>query len=264
MKLQTTLTLFALLASTTQVTAADEAYYRQVAGSRPLSAQALIEIDQEKLLEEAYSEEFLEQAYTQEILDQTLDQEGCVEMIPEEEGKSDEEKISKSQGALYPRKFSGSHHWISGRTPDGFELDLEDGSKWNAYPADGIISSNWLMSDDLVLEINKDKGKNTFPYKIKNLDRKSSVRVQLSWGPYVRGLYSFEIIDIDYNSNAMIVMDGSGFTNFIDLSRWDKNVTKYWMLGDQVVVGVNNDWLKFWNPYFFLNVETLTHARGSL
>lgn len=237
MKLKSYLTLFLITLSASPTLYGEETQERGAPGSRPIPLEIRMELEKDKEDEQKYAK-----------------------AIEEE----DEDKISKGQGALFPRDFSGSHHWVAGRTFDGFFLDTEDGAQWKVYPEDGITSANWLMSDDIVLVTNGDKIKNNYPYKLKNLDRKNEVRVNLSWGPYIRGLYSFEIVDIDFNKNNILIMDGAGFTTFIDLSRWDTKVTKYWMVGDQIIVGVNNDWLRWWNPYFFLNVETLTHARGSL
>lgn len=163
----------------------------------------------------------------------------------------------------YPRKYEGSHHWPTGRSSNGDTIDLEDGTKWGVYKGDALCTIDWEMGDRIVIT-NNPSTRSLYKYNLRNLDTDDCIRVNLSVGPFSEGPYTIRVSYINYGGDIAVAHDGAGRELELSFSSFDEKKVKSWEQGDSIVIGVNDDWTSWWNPYLFINVQTLESVRGNL
>ena len=168
--------------------------------------------------------------------------------------------VEKGIFSDYPRFYQGSHHWATNVSFFGDAVELEDGSIWKVYFGDAYKTLGWLTSDRIYIKPN-DEYFSIYDYKIVNVTTEQVVKANLSVGPHIFGVFTLDIVATDFFADRIILSDGTSW----NISSFDSDITDSWLVGDIIIVGVNESgYLSVFNPYILINVNINDYARASL
>jgi len=159
---------------------------------------------------------------------------------------------------IYFTSHPGAFHKPYAVTVFGDEVQLEDGSIWNIYSGDRFLTLNWLTTDDIVITPNKNIF-SIYPMVLTNQQTGASVQSGLAVGPVIGGFFSHWIIAIDKYNDQICLEDGSIWS----MSPLDHDITKKWLAGDTVIIGINDGILSSIRPNILINVNVNNYAIGN-
>lgn len=140
----------------------------------------------------------------------------------------------------------------------GDTVEFHDGSVWSICFDDRTLTYNWLITDDIVVTPN-DEWFSLYAYRLTNQQTGVAVRANLYLGPIYRGIFSYWIVAIDYINGQVCLQDGSIWS----MSPIDLNIIRKWMVGDTVIIGVNNNAFASIRPNILINVNTNNYGIGN-
>lgn len=143
----------------------------------------------------------------------------------------------------------------------GQRVELMDGSLWQIAPSDAFIVVNWFATDLVVITPNH-AWFSGYTFCLTNQRSGESVSANLNLGPIdpaYGSLYTHWIVAIDDYYNRVYLEDGSIWS----MSAFDSQIVSQWIVGDVVIIGVNDGWLSSSNPNVLINVAILDFAAGS-
>jgi hypothetical protein len=139
----------------------------------------------------------------------------------------------------------------------GDQLQLHDGSIWSIYYNDAYKTLNWITSDLLVITPNHEMF-SSYLFKITNQQTGVTVKCNMQLGPIYNGLYTYWIYSINYFTQELILNDGSVW----DISSFDSSIFDKWIVGDTIMMGINDGFLSSFNPNILINVNMLNWVRA--
>lgn len=141
----------------------------------------------------------------------------------------------------------------------GETVGLMDGSIWNISSFDAYKTKGWYTTDLVVITPNH-SWLSLYSFCLTNQTTGETASANLSVGPTVPGygLYTNWITGIDYTFNIIYLQDGSRW----NMSSFDSSTVYQWVVGDVVIIGVNDGFLSSTKPNILINVATLTFAAG--
>jgi hypothetical protein len=195
----------------------------------------------------------------QERIAQLETRAGLSEKHPEENKK---EQLLKTRKSLFHTSHPGAYQNPVSISFYGDNIELTDGSVWIVSHSDSHKTLNWYTTDLLIITPNHSIF-SSHAYRITNQTTGQSVAVNLSLGPIAPpygSSYTHWIVGIDYYYNVIYLEDGSRW----NMSSFDHGIVNQWVIGDVVIIGVNDGWLSFSNPNILINVATLDFAAGNV
>lgn len=186
------------------------------------------------------------------------------EKFEHQAARSEREKLAakyqagpaKSLSVTYSSHMGAFHNPVM-ITPLGDLIETEDGARWVVYPNDRFKTYNWLTSDSLKITPNR-AWFTTYAYRITNINTSESIQVNLVDRPIYNGVYTYYIIGIDYTQQQICLNDGSIW----NLSGYDYNMFKSWIINDTVILGHNDGWFSSSRPNILINCDTETYVDG--
>ena len=151
----------------------------------------------------------------------------------------------------------GAFHHPAMITPLGDMVELEDGSRWLVNFSDRFKTYNWLTSDTLKITPNH-TWFSSYYFRITNLNTNESIEVNLFERPFYNGIFTYWIIAIDYFTQQICLNDGSVW----DLSSFDYDVYKKWILNDTIILGHNDGFFSSSRPNILINCDTETYVEA--
>ncbi len=164
--------------------------------------------------------------------------------------------IPHSLGAYYIQ-HAGAHYYPAVVAFDGSTVELHDGSIWSIRIADRLATLNWYTNDPILVTQNNDLF-SLYKYRLINMTTGAAVRTNLTLGPIYNGVYTYWITWIDYDNRLVFLNDGSCF----QVSIWDNSSLHKWIENDTIIIGVNSQFDKSWNPHILLNVTWGGHVKA--
>lgn len=164
------------------------------------------------------------------------------------------ELSSKSLYTSHPGAFYSP--WVVSLFGDTVEFN--DGSVWSICFEDRTFTYNWLITDDVIVTPN-DEWFSLYAYRLTNQQTGIAVRANLYLGPIYRGIFSYWIVAIDYINGQVCLQDGSIWS----MSPIDLNIVRKWIVGDTVIIGVNNNAFASIRPNILINVNTNNYGIGN-
>lgn len=143
------------------------------------------------------------------------------------------------------------------------QIQLSDGSIWSVALGDRWKLADWLISDVIVI-IPNHSFFTFYDYLLVNQRTGDRIEVNLSeievlaYDASYRGQRHW-IISIDYFSNLVTLEDGSVWGISFD----DDSILQRWLIGDILIVGINDDWNSGSHPNVLINFNSLKHAHAN-
>lgn len=173
-----------------------------------------------------------------------------------------EENTPKASALGYASKFvyktshDGAMYSPALVSAFGDYVTLNDGLKYKVKPKDRDYVLNWLLTD--IILILPPSWFSSYEYTLVNAMTGAMVEVT-SVAPTAQDPYlGYWVHEVDYQAGRVCLQDGSIWS----VSMFDSSGLKQWYAGDWVAIGINNDWLKHWNPNILINVNTNKHVRA--
>lgn len=120
-------------------------------------------------------------------------------------------------------------------------LKTKDGAEW--IFDDPSIPYKWHPGENLVIS---PKGRwiwgSNYSYVITNVDRGTSIDVNLFLGPKDHGEFTTWIVGIDQNNVHVYLMNGRNERTVWEISRADYELFKEWEVNDTLIIGRNDSW----------------------
>jgi hypothetical protein len=157
---------------------------------------------------------------------------------------------------FYITTHAGSLHWPVAVGILGEKIELEDGSVWAISAGDCYKTLNWLSTDMIVITPNH-AWFSSYAYRLNNQNTGASVEVNLSLylNPVFHTVYNHVIVLMDDLLQMIWLEDGSCWS----ISAWD--YTTKWMVGDTVIIGINDGILSSSRPNILINANLLQYVR---
>jgi hypothetical protein len=206
-------------------------------GTRPMSEEALAQIEAEKAKNTPADEIVVEEEASLEIAGFGFDR-------------------------YPPVYYSASHHLLASVTVlnnDTYALELEDGSVWKISSYDGVKALNWRNIDYLTITQNN-RWFSRYNYRIINTSNGTSAEANLHIGPVELGPHSRYIVGIDHSRKEILLSDNTRY----EISYLDASIFKDWALNDYLIIGTNSN-TSFWDSgsdILLINVNMNNSARG--
>lgn len=143
----------------------------------------------------------------------------------------------------------------------GDSVELMDGSIWTIAARDAYKTLNWYPADLIVITPNHNWF-TSYDFKLTNQTTGVSVAADMYLGPIdpaYNSPYTHWIVGIDYYYNEVYLEDGTIW----NMSAFDRSTIDQWIIGDIIMIGVNDGWLSSSNPNILINVNLLNWAAGS-
>jgi hypothetical protein len=133
---------------------------------------------------------------------------------------------------------------------NGEKIELSDGSIWYVHPYYRTTIMRWALTDAIFIKPNA-AWFSAYRYVLQNRVTGDVVEVNLEMQPLFSSIFARWIVDVDYLNGAVVLNDGSlWFINFAD-----RNLFNQWLIGDRIVVGVNNHWKVAAYPHILINTN---------
>ena len=175
------------------------------------------------------------------------------------------ERIQKNTSKAISKTASftthpGAYHNVVSVSPQG-NFELEDGSFWLISPTDAITTLGWQLSDQLIITVNQSwyASFSSYKFKVSNQTSGESILANLDLGPRYNGPHTRSIAAIDYYYNVIYLND----TTVWHMSSFDSRTVSKWLVGDTVIIGVNDSWFSFNNPNILINANMINYAAGA-
>jgi len=204
-----------------------------------------------------------------------------MENLSKEVDPEAEEDLIEKCGMCHMRRPDLATHIVHEMGYQGLTCTLEDGSTWNIKPNEAEKIAEWPTETNrypgeypslVFITQNTDFLKSLFSsnynYKIVNKHTRESAHATMTLGPLLNECVS--INNIDRKNGILYLDDGTQW----NLSSFDSSVYKDWMptrqegskivMGDYIIIGVNNRWNCYWSPYLLINVTRYNHIRANL
>lgn len=130
---------------------------------------------------------------------------------------------------------------------------LDDGSAWNIDYDDRYVISTWYSFDPIWIT---PSGDYFYPYWLTNQNTGSAVRASLS-AVYPNYL-TYQITYIDHYYNEIWLNDGSKWETALS----DNGINYKMLIGDTVIIGVNNGSLSSMFPNVLINANINSYSRS--
>lgn len=166
-------------------------------------------------------------------------------------GNDDEQVAQKSLEAKtnYVTTHEGALHRPVSVSLFGDFVELEDGSIFTVRPEDRMYTLDWLITDTILILPGSTWA--YYDYELVNTNTGVVVQVDLTVGPIYNGIYTHWIVGIDYYNHRICLEDGSLW----DVLFWDRGKVDSWLVGDTVLIGVNDGWFNGSRPNILINVN---------
>ena len=147
------------------------------------------------------------------------------------------------------RIHPNSYHHIIGVSNDGDKVQLHDGSKWNVVGRGKNLVLNWVKNDEIFIKpsISWFSG---CQYVLHNRTLNEIAEVNLRTAPSIVSSSTLRITHILPSENLIYLNDDTV---------WKIEPTygvSQWLVGDRLMVGVNNHWRTTLWPQILINSET--------
>lgn len=133
---------------------------------------------------------------------------------------------------------------------DGCTVELHDGSIWSIKTADRGIVWSWASTDPIVITQNSALF-SLYGYRLLNCETGHAVHCNLQFGPVYGGFGTYWVDWIDYDNRIVFLNDLSRF----EISMWDTETLDQWAPNDTIILGVNSQFDRRWNPHILINVS---------
>jgi hypothetical protein len=150
---------------------------------------------------------------------------------------------------VYLTSHAGALHRPISVSIFGDKVELEDGSTYTIRPADRLKVLNWLTSDAILIV--PPAFFSSYQYALINQNTGCRVEVNLTLGPIFNGHYTHWVIALDRELGRICLEDGSIWEIFC----LDLVPSKRWMIGDTVIMGINDGWFSGSKPNVLINVN---------
>ena len=160
-------------------------------------------------------------------------------------------------GGVYHTLHPGAYHYISAMSFFGDTLELEDGSVWFLRSSDIYKVKGWHSTDPIVITPDH-SWMSLYQFVMTNQNTGEAIGVNLHLSPYVNGPFTHWIIAIDDYNSTVYLEDGS----FWKMSIFDGSILYRWVVGDSVIIGVNDGYFSSSRPNILINVNTLDYVSG--
>lgn len=165
--------------------------------------------------------------------------------------------IAPAKAATYVTTHPGALHNPLSVSLSGDTVELGDGSMWSISSSDCYKTLNWLTTDILFITPNHDWF-SVYDYCITNQNTGVTCRTNLRLGPVYDALFRHWIIAIDYSDYRIWLEDGSEW----ELALGDFSAFQKFLIGDTVIIGINDGWFSSYNPNILINVNMANYVRG--
>ena len=160
-------------------------------------------------------------------------------------------------------------HKILYKNGSGELLTFDDDSIWKVAARDSAITKTWDNTDTLIIVQNNSFWDSfwtsAYPFRIVNVSKGSSVAAINSQGPTYRNPLTLYITGMDDRFNYIYLNDGSVWHIHTEDSAasFHNPIEGYnWFEGDAIMLGSNNAWFAYRNPYILLNVNSDNYVRA--
>ncbi len=157
---------------------------------------------------------------------------------------------------------------VSNKDPQGWNVELDDGSIWRAVDSSSASEIKYWKSNDPVAI-----HPTAFPnwaggrFFLLNERLNTTAVVELSQGPILNRSTNAQITYIDYTSGYLEIQDGIERSSYFHIDYVDRLIFQGWRPGQSIIVGSNEDcyagWLSNYS-YILINVEKNEFVRANL
>lgn len=135
-------------------------------------------------------------------------------------------------------------------------VELRDRSVWIIADEDRYKTLNWLPTDTIFITPNHE----WFPshqFCMTNHNTGVSVKCSLKFGPLSNGAFTHSIKNLNYYTQEIELKDGSLW----EVCGLDSKYFSKWENNANVIIGINDGFLRSRKPNILINVQTLTFVR---
>lgn len=161
--------------------------------------------------------------------------------------------------SIYYTSHPAAYQYANSIAFFGETVELNDGSIWSISSNDTYKTASWYTTDLIIITPNH-SWLSSYGFCLTNQTTGEVASANLSIGPALPGYgyYTNWITNIDYYYNIVYLQDGSKW----NMSSFDSSTVYQWVIGDVVIIGVNDGFLSSSKPNVLINVAMLNYAAG--
>ncbi len=167
------------------------------------------------------------------------------------------------QCTLQPISNSTPYRLLANKDPQGWNIEMDDGSIWRAVNSSGAHQiAHWRTNDPLVIHPTFSPNWSGGRFYIHNQRLNSAAVVELS-NRATNSLLTY----IDPSSGVIQIQDSMGRSSYFRLDYADRSSYQKWRPGQSIILGSNEDcWAGFISNYqlILINVECNNFACANL
>lgn len=145
------------------------------------------------------------------------------------------------------RLHQNALYQIFGYSSDGGVVQLFDASKWDIHPTGAKKVLYWTKSDAIFIKPSVSWSSQR-KYVLYNLSKNQAVEANLLASPLPLGEKTYTIIDIHPTESLILLSDQTVW-------KVKSDYFSNWLIGQRVLVGVNNHWRDATFPHILINVD---------
>jgi hypothetical protein len=157
---------------------------------------------------------------------------------------------------------------LSSKDPQGWNVELDDGSIWRAIgSSDADAIKKWRSNDPIVIHPTLFPSISGGRFFLYNQRLNSYAISEISAGPILNSAMNARISYIDIYSGLIELRDGKGRACYYRLDYSEKTLFKDWRIGDSIIIGSNEDCYSGWfsrAPFILINIECNNFIKASL